>query len=338
MTELAALIEETRATRPHDPTQYISAWTEREVLDDEIVDAFVLILRTKGCYWARKSGCSMCGYVSDGYVSVSEADLLTQWDAALEAYRGQPVVKVYNSGNFFDPSEIPAPARRRILADLGERCEKVVVENLPQLVRTPLLEEALELCPRFEVAIGLETADDYLRDHTISKDFTFARYREAVRVAHAAGATVKTYLLFKPPFLSEGASMRDAIASVRAIDGLSDTISINPTNVQRDTLVDRLYRRGEFRPPWLWSLVEVLKAVRGAESRVLSKPTGGGQPRGAHNCGHCDAVVLQAVEDYSLQREDWLDEPTCTCKEDWGTYVRVEELAHTSVDLDRFLT
>lgn len=337
MTELAALIEDTRATRPHDPTQYISAWTEPEVLDDEVVDAFVLILRTKGCYWARKSGCSMCGYVSDGHVNVSEEDLLTQWTAALEAYRGQPVVKVYNSGNFFDPNEIPAAARRRILADLGERCQKVVVENLPQLVRKPLLEEALDLCPRFEVAIGLETADDHVRDRTISKDFTFARYEEAIRVAHAAGATVKTYLLFKPPFLSERASIRDAIASVRAIDGISDTISINPTNVQRDTLVDRLYRRGEFRPPWLWSLVEVLKAVRGAESRVLSKPTGGGQPRGTHNCGHCDPVILRAVEDYSHQQEDWLEEPSCTCEAEWETYLRVEEMAHTSVDLDRFL-
>ncbi|MFQ5985955.1 MAG: archaeosine biosynthesis radical SAM protein RaSEA [Thermoplasmata archaeon] len=338
MTELATLIEETRASRPHDPTQYISAWTERELLDGEIVDAFVLILRTKGCYWARKSGCSMCGYVSDGYLNVSEEDLMTQWGAALEAYQGQPVVKVYNSGNFFDPREIPPSARRRILAELGERCKKVVVENLPQLVRRPLLEEALERCPRFEVAIGLETADNFVRDHTISKDFTFARYREAVQVAHAAGATVKTYLLFKPPLLSERAAMRDAVASVRAIDGLSDTISINPTNVQRDTLVDRLYRRGEFRPPWLWSLVEVLKAIRGTKSRVLSKPTGGGRPRGTHNCGHCDPVVLRAVEDYSLQREDWLSEPTCDCQEDWATYVRLEEIAHTSVDLDRFLT
>ncbi|MFQ6012670.1 MAG: archaeosine biosynthesis radical SAM protein RaSEA [Thermoplasmata archaeon] len=337
MPELAALIEETRASRPHDPTQYISAWTERELLDGEMVDAFVLILRTKGCYWARKSGCSMCGYVSDGYANVSEEDLLAQWAAALDAYQGQPVVKVYNSGNFFDPNEIPPTARRRILGDLGERCLKVVVENLPQLVRRPLLEEALGFCPRFEVAIGLETANDFVRDHTVSKDFTFARYEKAVHVAHAAGATVKTYLLFKPPFLAERAAIRDVVASVRAIDGLSDTVSINPTNVQRDTLVDRLYRRGEFRPPWLWSLVEVLKTVRGSASRVMSKPTGGGRPRGAHNCGDCDAAVLRAVEDYSLQREDWLDEPTCACQENWATYVRAEAVAHTSVDLDRFL-
>jgi radical SAM enzyme (TIGR01210 family) len=338
MTELVALIEETRASRPHDPTRYISAWTERELLDGQEVDAFVLILRTKGCYWARKSGCSMCGYVSDGFTNVSEEDLMVQWASGLEEYRGQPVVKVYNSGNFFDPSEIPPEARKRILADLGDRCQKVVVENLPQLVRKPLLEEALELCPRFEIAIGLETADDFVRDHTISKDFDFARYHKAVQAAHAAGATVKTYLLFKPPFLSELAAMRDVVASVRAIDGLSDTISINPTNVQRDTLVDRLYRRGEFRPPWLWSLVDVLKAVRGAKSRVMSKPTGGGHRRGAHNCGHCDAVVLRALEDYSLQREDWLDEPTCACRDDWATYVRVEERARSSVDLERFLT
>lgn len=338
MAELAQVISETRVEREHDPTQFVSAWTEREILDGKEVDAFVLILRTRGCYWARKSGCSMCGYVSDCFTEVTQEDLMKQWSRALEVYGGQPVVKVYNSGNFFDPNEIPGEARKRILGDLGERCEKVVVENLPQLVRKPLLEEALSLVGKFEVAIGLESANDFVRDHCVSKDFHFDRYLKAVEVAHDAGATVKTYLLHKPPFLTEKAALEDVIASAKAVDGLTDTTSINPTNVQRDTLVDRLYRKGEYRPPWLWSLVEVLKAMRGSKSRVFSKPTGGGKARGAHNCGTCDGIVLKAIEDYSLQREDWLDELDCECKGRWETYLQVEELARTCVNLDRFLS
>ncbi len=337
MAQLAQVIEETRAVREHDPTRFVSAWREEEVLDGEVVDAFVVILRTKGCYWARKSGCSMCGYVSDCFTDVSEEDLAKQWSAALAAYRDQPVVKVYNSGNFFDPNEIPPRIRRRILGDLGERCRKVVVENLPQLVRKPLLEEALGLCERFEVAIGLETANDFVRDHCISKDFHFDRYVEAARVARECGASVKTYLLLKPPFLSERASMVDVVTSAKAVDGLTDTISINPTNVQKDTLVDILYRRGEYRSPWLWSLVEVLKDLRGLKARVMSKPTGGGRLRGAHNCGHCDGVILKAIEDYSLVRSDWLDDLECECREDWDTYGLLEELGRSSVNLDRFL-
>ncbi len=338
MALLAQAIRETRVIHEHDPTRFVSAWTERELLDEEIVDAFVVILRTKGCYWARKSGCSMCGYVSDCFTDVSEKDLLQQWSQAMKVYREQPVVKVYNSGNFFDPNEIPAEARRIILEDLGKRCEKVVVENLPQLVRRPLLEEALDLCERFEVAIGLETANDFVRDHCISKDFHFDAFVKAAKVARQVGATVKTYLLLKPPFLSERAAMADVVASAKAIDQLTDTISINPTNVQRDTLVDRLYRKGEYRPPWLWSLVEALRVLRGLKARVMSKPTGGGKRRGAHNCGHCDGIILKALEDFSLKRSDWLDELECECQRDWSTYTLLEDLGRSSVDIHRFLS
>lgn len=337
MVQLADAIAETRASRPHDPQRYISAWTEPELLEGEEVEAFVLILRTRGCYWAHKSGCSMCGYVSDGFVNVREEDLRVQWDAARDAYDGQPVVKLYNSGNFFDPNEVPPDVRRTIYADLQGPCEKLVVENLPQLVRTPPLEEAMGYLDRFEVAIGLETASDFVRDRTVSKDFTFDRYLRALETARGAGATTKTYLLLKPPFLSERAAVRDVVTSARAVDGKTETISINPTNVQRDTLVDRLYRRAEYRPPWLWSAVSALKALRGSASRVLCKPTAGGKRRGAHNCGHCDPVVLKALEDYSLQREDWLDELGCDCRADWETYGMVEETAHASVDLERLL-
>ncbi len=337
MATLAQTITETRATREHDPTRYVSAWTEKEVLDGEVVDAFVVILRTRGCYWAQKSGCSMCGYVSDCFTDVTEDDLLSQWSKAVEVYEGQPVVKVYNSGNFFDPNEITPVARKAILKDLGGMCEKVVVENLPQLVRRPLLEEATGYCPNFEVAIGLETANDFVRDRCISKDFGFERYVKAAEVAAECGVGVKTYLLLKPPFLSERAAIADVVHSARAVQGLSDTISINPTNVQKETLVDRLYRRGEYRPPWLWSVVETLKELRGLEARVLSKPTGGGKARGAHNCGHCDGIVLKALEDYSLGRDDWLDELACECQEEWRRYCLLEEFGRSSVNLDRFL-
>ena len=42
-------------------------WREKDLLDGKIVNAFVLILRTKGCYWAKKSGCLMCGYYKETY-------------------------------------------------------------------------------------------------------------------------------------------------------------------------------------------------------------------------------------------------------------------------------
>ena len=38
----------------------------------------------------------------------------------------------------------------------------------------------------------------------------------------------------------------------------SDEVSVNPMNIQKNTIVDRLFRNKEYRPPWLWSLVEMI--------------------------------------------------------------------------------
>jgi len=52
---------------------------------------------------------------------------------------------------------------------------------------------------------------------------------------------------------------------VKKINGLTQTISLNPTNVQRNTAVEYLWKRKQYRPAWLWSMVEILK-----ESKTLT--------------------------------------------------------------------
>ena len=59
------LVHELRVDRGYDPGEIISTWTEKDLLDGKVVDAWVIIFRTRGCYWAHASGCSMCGYVND---------------------------------------------------------------------------------------------------------------------------------------------------------------------------------------------------------------------------------------------------------------------------------
>ncbi len=330
---LVPTIRGLRKPRAYDPRHFVSQWREPELLHGRVVDAWVLILRTVGCYWARRSGCSMCGYINDTMTDVKYDDLMAQWGSALTLYRGEPIVKIYTSGNFFDAAEVPLKARREILEEIGGRCEKLVVENLPQMVKREWVEEATSLVPELEIAIGLETANDAVRDLCISKDFHFDWYEKACRTAHAAGAEVKTYLLMKPPFLTERAAMEDVVASARRVGDLTDTVSINPTNVQRDTLVDHLFRRSEYRPPWLWSVAEVLKRLRGLGPRVMSKPTGAGTPRGAHNCGRCDQAFLGAIGEYSLATGDPLDALDCACRDEWQAYVEAQDLLGTSVDL-----
>ena len=103
-------------------------------------------------------------------------------------------------------------------------------------------------------------------------------------------------------------------------------------NIQRGTIIDRLHRHREYRPPWLWSLVELIQqshhivhpngGKNGDDNQISSliiHPTAGGKIRGSHNCGECDSEVVAAIERYavsgSLDEFQGLD---CTCKGRWN--------------------
>ncbi len=334
---LPEIVTQLRDVRPADPRAYISTWTEKDVLDGKVVDAWVIILRTRGCYWARTSGCSMCGYVNDVAVEVTPADLEAQLAKVLPLHAGQPFVKVYTSGNFFDDREVFPDVRRQILKELGDRCDKVLVETLAHLVRRAPLEEALGLAGRLEIALGLESANEVVLRQSVNKVWGLKEHVRAADLAHAVGATVKSYLLLKPPFLTDREAIEDAIETAHAVDACSDTISINPMNVQRNTLVDHLWARGEYRPPWLWSVAEVLRRCRGLKAHVKAHPTAGGMRRGAHNCGACDASFLSAIEDASLGLEDRLDGLACACRAEWEDTLELQGLMQTAADVSGLL-
>src|SRR6266567_8721593 len=329
---LQEAVKDERRPREFDPRQYISTWTEKDLLHGRVVDAWVIIFRTRGCYWARASGCSMCGYVNDVAQEVAPADILHQVDTVLRKHESQPLVKVYTSGNFFDDHEVSPEVRERILHDLGDRCDKVIVETLSHLLRKEQVEAAMNHVDELEIALGLESTNGRVLRQSVNKVWGLKEHAHATELAHAAGATVKTYLLVKPPFLTEREAIEDAVRSGHEADPYSDTISFNPVNVQGRTIVDRLFRRGEYRPPWLWSVVEVLERTHDLKAHVKSHPTAGGMVRGAHNCGTCDRRVVNAIEEFSLGlRADFAD-LSCACQDVWRAYSETQPFMMTSAD------
>jgi len=319
-------------TKKDEPT---AIWKERDCFGGRTVEAMVVILRTKGCAWARNAGCLMCGYNAASDASVEASNLERQVTRALERYEGEEMVKIYTSGSFLDQEEIPPPVRDRLLGQF-DQAERILVESRPEFIRHQVLEDIDT--GRLMVAIGLETAnDEYLR-RCVRKGFLVQDYDRAAMLLGEMGIPLRTYLLLKPPFLTERDGMVDAIRSVEHAARASESVSINPVNVQRGTLVERLWRRGSYRPPWLWSLVEVLTRSRTGGKRVLSSPSGGGTPRGVHNCQDCDDKILEAVERFSFtQDQKEFNGIDCRCRQEWKALVEVQDAMATSVDLARVL-
>ena len=152
------------------------------------------------------------------------------------------------------------------------------------------------------------------------------------------GVSIKTYLLLKPPFLTDRDAITDLLSSISDLreQKLTDCISINPVHIQKFTVVEYLFDRNDYRPPWLWSVVEVLKhgveLLKDTDIRLLSQPTAGGLRRGPHNCGKCDSEVLKAIEKFSLNNnpEEFKD-LQCTCQKKWNDILELENIAKSAL-------
>lgn len=320
-----------------NPTKPVRCWSEKDVLDDKPVDAFVIIFRTRGCSWSLNSGCSMCGYFNDSmWRKVSDADLLSQFDRAMELYSGEKFVKIFTSGSFLDDNEIPLKVRKKILTKLIQTADKISVESRPDYITDKKLEDIKSILgsKSFEIGIGLETANDFIRDHSINKGFTFDDYKKAAKILKKNKFELKTYVLVKPPFLTERESIKDSIETVDKIKKFTDTISFNPTNVQRNTLVEYLWKRRQYRPAWLWSIVEILKKSKkiAGDIQVKCDLVGGGSIRGAHNCKECNSNFLTVISSFSLsQKINLFDNLDCVCKDRWLDQLDIEDIGFGSL-------
>ncbi|MCQ8903442.1 MAG: archaeosine biosynthesis radical SAM protein RaSEA [Methanothrix sp.] len=300
----------------------VAVWRGRDLLDGRVVESITVILRTRGCRWNR---CLMCGYAQEG-VDASAEDLIVQLRSILERAEGAELVKIYTSGSFLDTFEVPEAARLEILRSLRDmNVRRLVIESRPEYIDHLGLEQILSFLD-VEIGIGLESSSDLVREHLINKGFTFSDFVRASDLIHSLGGRVKTYLLLKPPGLSEMDAIVDAIRSARDAEPHSDIISLNLCNVQRNTPLERMWQRGSYRPPWLWSAVEVL---RESSLRVplICDPVGAGAKRGPHNCGTCDGYVADAIRSFSLSQSRADLNLDCSCRSIWMKVLELEDLS-----------
>jgi len=318
--------------------QAASAWKDRELLDGRTVDTGVIILRTSGCSHYHKGGCSMCGYNYESDKSVTPENIMRQFEHAMEDLGEIEFLKVYTSGSFLDECEIPDDVAGSILKACAEKDIRLLFESRPEYVTAGRLDSFLAVHDNLEIALGLESSNDNVLRYSINKGFTAADYECAADAIAKKGIDLRTYVLLKPPFLTEAEAIADSVATVKFASTHSKTVSLNPVNVQKGTLVERLWRNWAYRPPWLWSVLEVLKASKGSSTRIICDPTGGGNERGAHNCGKCDDVILSSIKSFSLSQDhSRLGYPDCDCKEIWKTVIELDGLVMGGTpDLQRF--
>ncbi len=312
-------------TSPKNKTP-VASWLDYDFFSEEQkpVKCLTVILRTVGCRWRK---CTMCGYWHES-ADVTQSDILAQLE---RAFRNSPdedfILKIFTSGSFLDEREISSDTRKEIAKMVKKRkIKKLIVETRPEFVSAEKIAD-LEVVEHLELAIGLETADDFIRSKYINKGFSLEDYKTAAKIVNESGATVKTYLLLKPPFVSEKKAIEDVIKSAALVSPYSSTISLNLCNVQKYTPLEDLWRKRYYRPPWLWSAVEAIKKMKKQDVAVLSDPVGAGHKRGPHNCGKCDTRVTEAIKKFNGTQDLSVLErlEDCECKETWHAMLNFDD-------------
>jgi radical SAM enzyme (TIGR01210 family) len=187
--------------------------------------------------------------------SIEPGDILEQIDFALEQLPPARSIKLYNSGNFFDPKAIP-PHDLPAIAERVARFHTVIVENHPRFCTDACLHFRDQIRGQLEVAIGLETIHPEVLP-ALNKRMTVDDFDSAVEFLTSAGIHVRTFILLRPPFLDEEEGVAWALKSVEhAFDAGARVCSVIPTR-GGDGLMPSLIQSGDFAPPRFDSLEKV---------------------------------------------------------------------------------
>jgi archaeosine synthase beta-subunit len=171
-----------------------------------------------------------------------------------------------------------------------------------------------------EIGIGVETLNEKIRDLCINKPFPNSLLKQKVDMLLGQGIYPKAYLLFKPPFLTEKEAINDVIDSYNGLKQMGvDRINCETMTVEEHTLIYQLWKEGNYRTPWLWSIIHLMMKLNGARLYFTPFQYIVDAIGIASNCEICSQRVkdkIFAYQDDEITREE-LKLEDCSCKADW---------------------
>lgn len=289
------------AARP--PKHRVDLWkpyaffVEQEVTGSgRVEDVATIFLTNRECPF-RCLMCDLWRFTTDDTVP-AEA-IPAQIDHALAQMPSALHVKLYNNGNFFDRKAIPPDAHVGIAERLAG-FKTVILENHPKLCDDACLRFRDRLDGRLEIALGLETVHPDVLPR-LNKRMTLADYARAVEFLRQADVDVRTFILLRPPFLTEKEGRTWAIRSIEyAFDVGVQCCAVVPTR-GGNGIMERLSDDGQFAPPSIGSMEAVLEAgLKLGRGRVFMDLWDADR---FYDCGSCGPARAQRLLRMNLSQD-----------------------------------
>ena len=83
--------------------------------------------------------------------------------------------------------------------------------------------------------------------------------------------------------------------------------------------MEKMYNEKQYRPPWLWSIIEILKQTRHYGPVRIGDFTDEPKPiAGPYNCDQCTNKVIELFNEYKTSNDiNIFNNVKCNCKEEW---------------------
>jgi radical SAM enzyme (TIGR01210 family) len=238
-----------------DPLVPWAALVEPErAANGQVVQVATIFLTNREC----PLRCLMCDlWKNTTDQTVPAGAIPAQIDHALARLPPAQHVKLYNSGNFFDPLAIP-PGDHAAIAQRLAAFAHVIVENHPRMCGRECLQFRDRLSSSLEIALGLETVHPVVLP-ALHKRMSLADFDRAAEFLVANDIAIRAFILLRPPLLSEDEGIEWALRSIeRAFNVGVSCCSVIPTRAGNG-IMEQLERDRRFAPPTLASLESVLQ-------------------------------------------------------------------------------
>lgn len=293
-----------------------------------------LILRTPPCAYNK---CTMCGFANNASDSVRHEHIVKQYENSIKIIdlKGVEKLDYPTAGSFYNDAEMSPESRDYLFRQASKLpdVKHVMIETRAEYLT---LEKVLESkkCLRddqkLEIAIGLESANDRIRNKVLRKGLSKKEFEQFTDICQQTDSRLRAYVLIGSPTLTESEAIEDAVetakyvyevANARNIDAF---IAFKPMFIPEGTELERQFNAGEYKLPTLWSVINVIKRTRELESYKANSIWVGmydenlSNNRFTHNCGNCDQELSAAIVRFNGSQDiSELETMTCKCKDEW---------------------
>ena len=308
--------------------------------DGEQTNRLMLVLRTPPCEYNK---CTMCGFDNNAGKNIRLKNIQRQYQKGIagEDFSDIRRIDFPTAGSFYNDRELSSESRNYLFSEVSKLpVGSVMVETRVDYLTEEKVRESksyLRDDQSIELAIGLESADDNVRNKILRKGLSKKGFERFADICKNTDSQLLAYILIKSPTLSEAEAVEDAVQTADYVyrianqRGIKARVAFKPMFIPEGTELEEQYLSGEYQLPKLWTTVEIVKRTTKLASYqpnsifvgMFDEDLSG--DRFSSNCDECNSEVVEALKRFNgTQNLSELEKLSCECKTEWEQEVRGE--------------